>query len=857
MNVSPKAYYRARPIRVAFLVDDHEHSSAMLDAIFKNCMGRWGGRFSLLIPATSTGPEQNYLNWLHAFDPDIIYSYVDLEDAVIERLQERFYPSFIIRHDFYRRAERDAYAYHPKLPIDCLKVTSLIPMATLPTIFDGSRKGHFLEAMGRLQDTPFVRDNFGTFTECAGHGFFARFNEFGNTVTLVADEDYQPRERFIRPPHETVSDVISLIDFLTNKRLITMSQLSSMITPRLDINNRHLSNTFNIVVGDTFIDRLVYWNARSLYPKWRDHGYVDLRIPRAYLSDSRILEALGEFIRTKNQVTEHSNSTPYATVRSSSVPIDELNALVTALKGNSSWIVFNTKTFSTTNECLPSDEELDNAGYVVAENFMARTAAQWSEVFADGDQLIINPPAPEPLKYCPAHFQSASEGAWAVDVDIERKLDYSQVINVKQKWQLPRRLRITRALISGYQIAGNSSAFVMPRVSNGGLLTVYANVDTTPIKVKLPNDEDAINEAFLQGRDWWQFVSTASNQMPKQLLNDIRRSENGRYFAGTLGIFGTLNEANQILLHCFWRDQFEKLGASPKKTDNTRSEVEQTLENRFRAGFEYPRDKKKLVNIILQQADQYRTSIPCRSWNDFLDDFSRIQDHHWQIHPPLGGMTTEHEEMRKNEKRLFKRGVQNLCENGILYQGYEHKCSKCLHRSWFAIDNLGPRIKCEVCRREEPAPVDRPWQFRLNEFVREALRKHGVWPLFWALSKMRSLRESSFYFAGPLDIYTTGTRWDRASGDTDIDLTVVSNGIVRMCEVKQSIRQLDLNLVKDFAKLMLKLRPDIATIAVMEAETPNLKNLFKHFSEELKGSGIEPELLSLGENDFDDSPSFF
>lgn len=857
MSASPKAYYRARPVRVAFFIDDHEHSNAMLEAIFKSCMGRWGGRFNLLIPTTSAGPKENYLNWLQAYDPDIIYSYVDLDDAAIEQLQERFYPSFLIRHDFYRRTERDAHAYYPKLPFDCLKITSLIPMATLPTIFDGSRNGRFLEAMGSLQNTPFVRDSFGFFTECAGHGFFATLNEFGNTVTLVADADCQPRERYIRQPNETVSDVVSLINFATNKSLITMSQLSSMVTPRLDINNHRWGNTFNIVVGDTFTDRVVYWNTRSLYPKWRDRGYVDLRIPRAYLSDANILDALSKFIRARNQVTGHSNSTPYATVRSSSVPLDELNSLVTALKGNSSWVVFNTETFSTIDECIPSAEELERADYVVAENFMARAAAQWSETPADSEQLVVNPPAPKPLKYCPAHFQSANEGAWAIDVEIDRKLDYSLVSNVQQKWQLPRRLRITRALISGHQIAGNSSAFVMPRVSNGGLLTVYANVATTPIPIKLPDDEDAIATAFLQGRDWWPFVRTAGEQMPNQLLRDIRRSENGRYFAGTLGIFGTLNEASDILLHSFWRDQFEKLGASPRQTENTRSVVEAALTNRFRAGVEFPRDKTKLANIILQQADQYRTSIPCRSWNDFLQDFTLIQDRHWQAHPPQGGMTTEHEEMRENETRLFKRGVQDLCEKGILYQGYEHRCSKCLHRSWFAIDNLGPQIKCEVCRREEPAPVDRPWQFRLNEFVREALRKHGVWPLFWALSKMRNFRESSFYFAGPLDVYTTGTRWDRATGDTDIDLTVITNGLVRMCEVKQSIRQLDSNTITNFAQLMLKLRPDIATVAVMEAETPNLRTLFTTFSQALNGSGIKPELLSLSDADFDDSPSFY
>ncbi len=96
-----KAYSRPRPVRVAFLVEDHAHSGAMLDAIFESCMGRWGGRFSLLVPSTSAGPKDNYSTWLQAFDPDIIYSYVDLDAAAIERMHERFYPGFLIKHEFY------------------------------------------------------------------------------------------------------------------------------------------------------------------------------------------------------------------------------------------------------------------------------------------------------------------------------------------------------------------------------------------------------------------------------------------------------------------------------------------------------------------------------------------------------------------------------------------------------------------------------------------------------------------------------------------------------------------------------------------------------------------------------------
>src|SRR5208282_3151779 len=107
-------------------------------------------------------------------------------------------------------------------------------------------------------------DSFGLFSECAGHSYFASLNEFGSTVMLVADDDCQPRARYLPQAGETVSDIPALLDFAATKHFITMSQLSAMAAPRLDINSRRWGKEFNIIVGDTFTDRVVYWNARSL-----------------------------------------------------------------------------------------------------------------------------------------------------------------------------------------------------------------------------------------------------------------------------------------------------------------------------------------------------------------------------------------------------------------------------------------------------------------------------------------------------------------------------------------------------------------------------------------------------------------
>lgn len=68
----------ARPLRVAYLVNFDTCTHELLDAVFAECYSRWGGRRTLVIPATEdAGISEDYKKWLSLYDPDIIYSYVN------------------------------------------------------------------------------------------------------------------------------------------------------------------------------------------------------------------------------------------------------------------------------------------------------------------------------------------------------------------------------------------------------------------------------------------------------------------------------------------------------------------------------------------------------------------------------------------------------------------------------------------------------------------------------------------------------------------------------------------------------------------------------------------------------------
>jgi hypothetical protein len=101
----------------------------------------------------------------------------------------------------------------------------------------------------------------------------------------------------------------------------------------------------------------------------------------------------------------------------------------------------------------------------------------------------------------------------------------------------------------------------------------------------------------------------------------------------------------------------------------------------------------------------------------------------------------------------------------------------------------------------------------------------------------------SYWFEGPIGIYFTKESYEARKRDTDIDLIVVADGRLRMCEVKQSGRGFD--DPERYAAQFCKLRPDIATIAIMEESSPRIRAAFEKFQAALAGTGVTAELITL------------
>lgn len=155
-----------RPIKVAYLVSasTNKINHWILDAIFHESYTRWGGTRTLIIPTTrSSFADERHEYWLELFDPDFIYTYVDISKKLINKIDQLCLP-ILLKKDPQKRNEPTRWRdFSPDLHLYFDGVSSLT------TIHSPSNR-HFGESVAQLpqlltqygmDDERFITDNFG------------------------------------------------------------------------------------------------------------------------------------------------------------------------------------------------------------------------------------------------------------------------------------------------------------------------------------------------------------------------------------------------------------------------------------------------------------------------------------------------------------------------------------------------------------------------------------------------------------------------------------------------------------------------------------------------------------------------
>lgn len=836
-----RCYVRPRPIRVAYLVDEGEYSDRILDAVFAECFSRWGGRYSLVVPSEGGRPRPAYMPWLEVYDPDVVYVYGDIDEVVVTNLHDRLGPAYLSRHDAYDDEPRNDSDFRPRLPLNCLTSLSLVPQYARAHPPSTPRPRFVVDyAPGYARDR-FVDDNFGT-----SWGSFLSWPLPGDladglqAITLVAGEP-DPRSG-IRVKGETVHDVASLLRAMAaNRRSLGVAQMAADSTPRIEV-GRGVSESLSLVIGDHFADRILYWNIRSLMPTYLD-GFTTLIVSPSRLEDDEFLAALVDFVEARNDV-HPTNSSRSVELLSVSLGTEDLKGIRERFSSHGRGSMYRVRRQLTLDGAVPSNEILDRSSSLTTGRPLG-SAVRWSEFSVAGSEVRLPGVFPHHLEG--THPRSrAAQGLWALDLDMERRNNLARAVNVRYRWRFPRRLRMHGAFLKrnqGFLTQSGHSGYL--RSCREGFLTAFSGFGDVSPAISMPDDETAFQYGLERGRDW----PPASRKDRQKLISGpygrTRPSDKGRYLLGALELFGGMQEAGSVLLHPYWKTVFARLGGAVAAERH--DDIKRTLKKRFRSRTISSDDEwDRLGKLVSQEAQRVRIPSQTLSFDDLSREFEpflekeREQLREHRVEAP--------DEWLVHSKRSLPESVMWLCSRSVLYQGYELRCPRCLHPNWKAIGELQPEVTCEVCGTGQIVPVDRPWDFRLNGFLREGLKEHGLLALVWCLIRLERRARETFWFLGPRDLFIHYPDRGGTGPDSEVDLVCIVDGKVLLCEVKNSDREIKIGPLVEVAKRM---RPDRVVLAVFDLETSRLKSKADKLAHALRDTGVSSELLAREDGDLD------
>lgn len=817
----------ARPVRIAFLVQEDEFSPNVLKALFSNGYSRWGGRFTLIVPLRDGAVHPNYEKWLKAYDPDIIYSYSPISEDFAADLVRAYGPSHLLEHTFAPEGTHpDANFYAPNLPFVPVTSLSALLRANKMRMGPASRITLIDRLYGDDVDE-FVEENFGTY-----YGTMHRSipDQVAGAVDIVTIASASRRERARRAGsagHTFVGDGSELLSFAAdNATVMGLSQLAAEFSPKLHL-GRH-DPQFEIVIGDSFADKLDFWNRAS----WATH-HSGFQLRSLIVSPEKFSD--NDFVRELSRFIVRRALTRTIALRSASLSRESLGRVASQLNGYAQSLMISLKEGVSIDD-VPPMPRFGPLRQTTHQSYEPVT--KWIE-FRQSKRKFRPPVALPQIFGNTPPGSSFGEGVWAVDIELQASEELPAASNISNAWHLPRRLPIHRTILRPYASRMMGTVVRYPRATNEGYLTTYIEPHEILPEIELPDPDEAIQQAITIG------LSAAGSRHNIELPAFYERvgpSDKGQYLTGALKLFGGLFGTHSVLLKKFWSEVFARAGAEVEDV----SSIIEKLQDEYPSGVG--------VNQIPKVVRRAKFEVGKSRLPDRTISYTDLRARHEQLLVEEAPKWPEQdrEDVIETARASLAKSVQWLCRRGAIFQGYELRCERCLHNNWIGISSFKQMIECEVCRETIVMPLEHGWQFRLQGFLQAGVREHGMRAQVWALWELARRAHSSFSFIGPTTLHYKRERDDRISNaKQEADLICVSDGSVIMCEAKSSTRALDVVSLTSAAQRLL---PDEVVLAVMEQDSPRLQTAFSLLKDGLVGTGVQARLLSFDAKDFDDSP---
>ena len=671
-------------------------------------------------------------------------------------------------------------------------------------------------------------------------------------ISIASEQLLSAPNRGRRHEGETLPDATALMHYMaSNRNTFGLAQFAADSTPRIELRDNY-HNAFTLLIGDTFNDRLAFWNLRSRDPVFLAREPCSLIVSSSRLEDPMFFEALLEFLKKRNGVPRDSGP-PFVTLCSTSLTTNQFEDVLQRFSTADRWNSYHVSPTITMDSITPSKTVLEHAQRLVTGGFFQR-APELKEFSASGQ--TTQPPAILPQHLSNVQGNSfATSGSWALDVTIERQENHSRYSNVRHSWYFTRRLRFHQAFLGSYESTHAGREDRRTRADAKGALSLFAGFGEELPSITIPSDETALRYAIQNGDTWPPFRKFDPwPHTPQGPFAWAQPSDKGRYLIGTMRMFDGLQNAAAVLLHNYWKSIFEELGGAIGAV--RREQIKDSIKKKVRSVTAGPADWDedtwdRMTSLVAGEAHQVRIPKVSLTYSDLLE---RHQPYLAKEKAELSKDTGDDDlnEWIARVKRSLRESVQEQCARNILFQGYQWRCDTCLSVNWNDLAELRPELTCAICGTGKPAPVDEPWSFRLNGFLQDAMREHGLLALVWCLATLEARARSTFSYLGPHDLWKNYPETQSSTRrDNEADLICVVDGRVHLCEAKSSGRDIIIASLADVAK---RLRPDVVTLAVMEPPSRRLAAKLDELKGAVDDTSIEVELITLHDRpDSDDA----
>ena len=749
-----------RPLKIAYLVNSHDEdlNNINIDAVFFESYTRWAGMYTLIIPTRVDGfLDDGYEEWIRHYDPDFIYSYVDLDIDFIDRISHLCCPiSFLSNGKINKREENINWrSFLPNWGILMEPVSSVSTIKS-PTSYsriqndDGYHEPIIFTQFGMEPNIRFLADNFGT---------GLRLHEVTNPIpglfrTLCLVPPDLPANIFAGT--ERCLSSFEAFKSISDRKVTPISKLAMVNSsgmPRIE--SWRWNSAFLLFIGSAPLDRINFWNSRHIGNGWGD-------IPNALIldldvfDDENFIVQLGKYLN-KNNFIGNGNGPYLVNIYSSSVPVVALNAIKEKLQPHTWNLVGVSKTPDAL--ALPSARELaEGRPSQSSDTITLKLDEETSEIIANEPAHFI---------YMPPQQSWINRGQWIVELDIQRHNNISKYSNVIDTWKLPQRRRLARIFTAR-----------LARPTLGGRLALvpsvrHRNFENQAVKtpsfydINLPSDEVFFRHLVLE-----KYFLYPDDDLRKKLPSlgyaDLVVSDKGQNLRGVISLFDNLATAFDILTNSFWRSVF------------VQARVDSTTPLTF--------DMNKLSSLLPSGREKIRKLTQTVGLGNERKTKEYIND---------GLLDT----------------LEYLIRLNVFYQVAHWSCKYCGHMNSRSFDNMRIKNECDICKKYYLVPIDMEWKYELNNFVYRSIQKHSGMPVLWSLGFLQNeSRSSSFWYLPEVNLYE---QEDDLQSQNEIDILGVVGGKFYAVEAKRSVSMF-VNKVENidkFVKVIGLLRPDIAFLA--------------------------------------------